>query len=144
MIYLLLFLLDFYSNFVNFVSLCSILSVLFYTLALVFVPIHEDFYPVRKRRQDPTFTGDDSFDRTFFILYDAGCKILKHRKKILVLFILAAVLPNVKTVYIATGIASGNYLTSTLQSNPLAQKVYKIAEQKLDSIIVEQLDSKDK
>ena len=144
MIYLILFGLDFYSNIVSFVSLCSILGVVAYICMLFFIPMLDDMYQVRQKRKDPSYKGEDSFDKLVLLLYDVGCKLLKSTKLLIALVIFASILPNAKTVYVATGLVSGDYVVSSLKNNPLGQKVYQIAEQKLDNIIGEQLESKDK
>lgn len=126
MIYLLLFGLDFYNNFINLLNFFTISAMLIGIIGTLTYMIlyHEALYPE---------------DRADIIgkSWKFGAYIVKRKWYILSLISVTFLMPAPKTVAIATGLYAGEQVVSYIQDSPLAKKAYQLAEKKIDELLEE-------
>ena len=131
MIYLLLFGLDLYQSFDKLIFITSfILNVLILIACAVTLIL---------------FAGiNDSTDPVIKNVWELAQKVLKLKWLGIFFISLSTLMPSAKTVTIASGIYTGELIYDHLKDKPIAEKAYKLAEQKLDELLISTSSTKEK
>lgn len=125
MIYLMLFLIDFYKKFHAIFSISTIFLTVFILLVL--------FIRLAMSKAVILNEADD------LVLYwwNLTGKVLKYKVSIIFCICFAILIPSPTTLNIATGIYVGEVVVDKVKDTPLAQKAYQLAEKKIDELLEE-------
>lgn len=136
MIYLILFSLDFYRSLLLTLVLVATIGITLLFIALLTKSFNENKGSVVRWKENPDIKLS-WWERDEVAFYKLSKHILKYKTLITVCGILAILLPSKQTVYIASGIYVGQAVYDNTKENPVVQKAYKLAEEKLNELLTE-------
>lgn len=129
MIYLIVYLLDFYPSFLGLLLTTTIFGIIIYVLKYIIMFISEEGYTIYLK---------DNNRSSYYVDYKWHLLAKNVPLKVthlILMVVLLTLLPSKKGLYILTGMYVGEKTLDKVQESPLYDKAYKLAEAKLNELL---------